>query len=178
MHLGMRICISVRSGRVISNFFHFFRKELLCPWLGPPLRWSGSGCGLNNLFKDSSPLRERTKFDIKIRHNVKLTLWWKHALWRHMCIIASEGLSSLIALLLSVSVMTDHGIVSPCSTSSRVRTSSAWSLLKCTAAWYTGCWVYKTVYHSFLSCSCPPTALSVSHTRGSSSIGRVLWIGE
>ena len=38
----------------------------------------------------------RTIYAIKEGHNVK------HALWRHMCVIASEGLSSLMALLQEV----------------------------------------------------------------------------
>ena len=44
-----------------------------------PVRWSGSGSGLKNLFKDSSPLGDRTKYAIKRHHDVKLALWWKHA---------------------------------------------------------------------------------------------------
>ena len=38
-----------------------------------PLVLSGSGSrsGLRNLLKDSSPLRARTKHDIKVRHDVK-----------------------------------------------------------------------------------------------------------
>ena len=36
-----------------------------------------------------------------IRHDVKRSLLWKHALWHHMCIIANENLSSPIALLRS-----------------------------------------------------------------------------
>ena len=42
--------------------------------------------------------KSRTYFAIKVRHVVKRVLWWKHALWRHMCVIASEVLSFLIAL--------------------------------------------------------------------------------
>ena len=56
----------------------------------------GSGSGLKQLFKDSSPLVDRIKFAIKVHHNVKRALWWKH----HICVIASEGLSSLIALFI------------------------------------------------------------------------------
>ena len=37
--------------------------------------------GLNNLLKDSSPLRDRTKYDINAHHDVKLAIQWKNALW-------------------------------------------------------------------------------------------------
>ena len=36
-------------------------------WLGPPLRWSGFGSGLEN----SSPLRDRIKYAFKVRYDVK-----------------------------------------------------------------------------------------------------------
>ena len=47
----------------------------------------------------SSPLGDRPKHVNKVPHDVKRALWWKHALCRNMCVIASDGLSSLIALL-------------------------------------------------------------------------------
>ena len=55
------------------------------------VRWSRLGSRL-----DPSPLGDRTKYVIKVQHDVKLELLLK--LWRHMCIILSEGLSSLMAL--------------------------------------------------------------------------------
>ena len=88
--------LNIRSDR-----FDIF-TQVLYPWLYPPPRWSGLGSrsGLKNLFKDSSPLRERTKYHIKLRRVVKRVLQWKNALWRHMCVIAIEGLPSVIALLI------------------------------------------------------------------------------
>ena len=41
-----------------------------------------------------------TKYDIIVRYDVKRALWWKHALWHHVCVIARDGQSSLIASLL------------------------------------------------------------------------------
>ena len=70
-----------------------FTQEVLYPWLGPALRWSGSG------LKDSSPLEDRTKYAVKFHRDVKRALWRKNGLWRRMCVIASEGLSSQINYL-------------------------------------------------------------------------------
>ena len=86
MHLGLSV-LSLRKCNLKTTApidLIFFTQGLVPPWLGP-LRWygSGSGSGLKNIFK------------IKICQDVKLALWWRHSLWRHMSVIASEGLSFL-----------------------------------------------------------------------------------
>ena len=72
------VCLSVcLSGRVTPKILlrlnqFFFTQEVLYPWLGPALRWSGSGIWIwteKNLFqRDSSPLGDRIKYAIKVRH--------------------------------------------------------------------------------------------------------------
>ena len=49
---------------------HSATEAVIYMWLGPSLRWSASwsGSGLQNLCKDSSPLLDRTKYDIKVLH--------------------------------------------------------------------------------------------------------------
>ena len=90
MSLTLYVCLSVHAK--LKNFSWFFIQEVLYPWLGPPLRWSGSGsvCGHNNYLNDYSPLWDRTKYDLirtlneKMRYNVI-----------DLCVIHSEeGLDS------------------------------------------------------------------------------------
>ena len=76
----------------------FFTQEALYPLSRLPRRSGlGSGCGLKNLFKNS-PLGDRTEYGVKVRQDVKRALWRDH---HRMCVIVSEGLSSLIDLLCS-----------------------------------------------------------------------------
>ena len=116
MHLGLSVCL---SGHVV-RYYHprslrgvrgwciwvclfvclSVRTRNSCP--DTQLKkyycssdWSASG--LNNL------LRDRTKYAIKVCHQSmswRRALQWKHALPCHMCIIASQGMSSINALLL------------------------------------------------------------------------------
>ena len=78
MHLGLPVCLSVclsvrtRNKKTIAPIDLIFYTRsigLLYPWLGLPLRRSGSR--RNNSFKDSSPLGDGTKYVIKVRHDVK-----------------------------------------------------------------------------------------------------------
>ena len=94
---GDNVCLSVcmavrmRNSKTIARVdLIFFIQEVLCPWLGPQKRLSGSG--RKKLLKGSSPLGDRTNYAIKVRHDIKRALSWKHALWRHSGIIASEGM--------------------------------------------------------------------------------------
>ena len=59
----------------------------------------GSWPGLWNLLKDSSPLGDRTKYAIKVRHDVKRALWRKHVLGRHMHVSHSERRSVISGCL-------------------------------------------------------------------------------
>ena len=61
---------------------------------------NGTRIWTKNVLKDSSPLRGRTKYAIKVCHNVKRALWWKHVLRHHSSVIVNDGLSSLIALII------------------------------------------------------------------------------
>ena len=57
------VCMSVqmRNSKTIALIaISFFTQEVLYPWLGPPVRLSGSG--RMNLFRDSSLLGDRTKY--------------------------------------------------------------------------------------------------------------------
>ena len=67
----MFVCVTfgVHSTKTITPIdFYLFTQEGVYPCLDPPVRWSGSG--LQNLLKDSSPLRDRTKYDIEVRNDV------------------------------------------------------------------------------------------------------------
>ena len=94
----LSVCLSVCPGaylkRYWSDWLDFFlqEKQFVYSWLRPTLRWSGSGSGygLTNLLKYSSPLWVKSKNDIKICHYVKSELWWGER-----CIIASEGLPAV-----------------------------------------------------------------------------------
>ena len=112
-HMGLSVCLSVcmsvcmsvwthNSNLLHSDWLDVFTREVLCPLLGR-LRWFGSvsASWLVMLFKDSSRLGDRTKYATKVRHDVNRVVWGKHAFWRHMCVIASEGLSALIVLFYS-----------------------------------------------------------------------------
>ena len=98
VHLIRFVCLSVCLSRRIAQKYHpdwlDFFTQVLYAWPVPPLRWPGSGL---NLFKNSSPLGDKTCHISTPRR--QRALWWKHALWHHMCVIASKGLSSPIALL-------------------------------------------------------------------------------
>ena len=72
-------CLSVwvrNSTAIASIHMDLFTEEVISPWVGPPLRRSGSGSksGLNVVLKDSSPLLDRTQYSIKVRHDIKRAL--------------------------------------------------------------------------------------------------------
>ena len=56
------VCPGVELKNYRSNWLAFFIQEVLSLWLSPPLR---CGSGLENLLKDSSPLRDRTEYAMK-----------------------------------------------------------------------------------------------------------------
>ena len=83
MPLGqLSVCLSVRTRNskttapIDSSFVTRELREALSLWLGASLRQSGSG--LKNLFKDSSPLGDRTNMPSKyattsnMRYNGKM----------------------------------------------------------------------------------------------------------
>ena len=73
MHLDLFVCLSVcLSGCNYRSDLLDFTQDILRPWLSPLVRSSGSR--LNNVSKDSSPLRDRTKCISKVRHNAKRAL--------------------------------------------------------------------------------------------------------
>ena len=47
---------------------------MLVVWSSSKMIRNGSGSGLKNLYKVSSPLRDRTKYAIKVRHDVRRAL--------------------------------------------------------------------------------------------------------
>ena len=68
----MSMSVRTRNSKTIAPIdLIFFTEEVLYPLPGPPLRLSGFGSGLENLFEDSSPLGDRTKYIIKVRHDIK-----------------------------------------------------------------------------------------------------------
>ena len=62
------------SNTIVLIDLILFTQEALYLWLGPAIRISGSGYGLKNLLKDSSQLRDRTKYSIIVRHDDKRVL--------------------------------------------------------------------------------------------------------
>ena len=63
-YVCLSICLSgCITQKHCSDLLDFVTQEVLYPWLGPPLRSSGSrsGSGLENIFKDFSPLGDRNK---------------------------------------------------------------------------------------------------------------------
>ena len=87
--------MSVQTGNsnYSSDWLDFFTQELLYPWLRPPLRWSRSGSryGLNNnLFMDSSPLWDRTKYASKVWHDCQTCVMMK------TCVMTSHVRGSAI----------------------------------------------------------------------------------
>ena len=73
VHLGLSVCLSGRlTQKLLLRLTSFFTHQIIYPWLGPPLRLSGSG--LKNLLNDSFPLGDTTKYAIKLCHNVKRPL--------------------------------------------------------------------------------------------------------
>ena len=69
------VCLSVcLSGReTIAPIDWFFLHEMYYA-RGSVLLGSGSGSGLKNLFNHSSALRDRTKYAMKVHHNIKRAL--------------------------------------------------------------------------------------------------------
>ena len=77
MQFGLLVCLSVCPDAYVKNYrsdlLDLFAQEVVYPSLGHSLRRSGSG--LKNLFKESSPLEDRTKYAIiKVRHDFKRAL--------------------------------------------------------------------------------------------------------
>ena len=79
VHLGMFVCMSVCPrvySKTIAPIDYICLHQKVYPWLCPPkMIQNGSGSGLNNLLNDSSPFRDGTKHDIKVRRGVKRALW-------------------------------------------------------------------------------------------------------
>ena len=85
-----------------QNISHLLVLELL--WL---IRFSSKVGKLNKFSMHSSPLRDMTKYSIKVRRDVKRELWWKHVLLRHRGVVASQCLPSLTALFVNVIIFTN-----------------------------------------------------------------------
>ena len=80
VHLCMSVCISsLNSQKTIAPIFIFDMSthEGVYSLLGRSLISSrvGSGCGLNNLSTNFSPWRDRTNYDIEVRHDVNDMSW-------------------------------------------------------------------------------------------------------
>ena len=104
MHLGLSVCLPrcITQNYIAPIDLILFTQEVLSLWLAPLRCTDHVPDPLKNWLQDSSPLRDRLEYAIKEHHDVKHEnmLQWKIALWRYRYIIASEGLSSMIALLI------------------------------------------------------------------------------
>ena len=76
MLTGLSVCLSVcqyvclRNSKTIAPIDFYTRSIIPVARSSSKITGLGSASGHKNLLKDSSPLRDRTKYAIRVRHNV------------------------------------------------------------------------------------------------------------
>ena len=78
LFVGLSVCLSGRATQKLSlrfTWFFYTRSVIPVPRASSNMIWIWTR---TDVFKDPSPLGDRTKYAMKVRHSVKDPLWWKH----------------------------------------------------------------------------------------------------